>query len=297
MTSLLAKLKSQISGIRENEALAPYTSFGLGGPAKFFYCANNNAQVQKAAQIARKLDIATFILGSGTNILVSDAGFDGLVIKMENSIITIDGSTVNAESGAKLQKVIRETISHHLSGMEFLLGIPGTIGGAVAGNVGTPTTWIDKVISEIEIIDTSNHVKIIPKSQCDFSYRFSRFKYSENEIILGAKFQLEGLGQKEIQANVQSFLDKEAHQPVNNQCAGSIFKNPRGEKAWQLIDKVGLRGKKIGGAQVSNEHANFIVNLGTARSEDVVILISYIKEHVRDRLGTQLQEEIKYIGF
>ena len=291
------QLKKQISGIRENEALAPYTSFGIGGPAKFFYYARNNTQVQKAVQTARKLGIATFILGSGSNILVSDAGFDGLVIKMENNKIIIDKTFVHAESGAKLQKVIRDSISHHLTGMEFLLGIPGTIGGAVAGNAGTPSQWIDNIITEVEFIDASDGIKHIPKSQCDFSYRFSRFKYSETEIILGAKFQLKTSSQKEIQANVQSFLDKRAHQPANKQCAGSIFKNPTGEKAWKLIDKVGLRGKKIGGAQVSNEHTNFIFNVGSARAEDVVILISYIKEQVRDQLGIQLQEEIEYIGF
>ena len=291
------QLKKQISGIRENEALSQYTSFGIGGPARLFYSARNNAQITKAIKAARKLNVETFILGSGSNILVSDGGFNGLVIKMENSTITFDDSTVYAESGVKLQKVIRETISHHLSGMEFLLGIPGTVGGAVSGNAGTPTTGIDSIISEVEVIDMSNIVKTIPKSQCDFSYRSSRFKYSETEIILGARFQLQSLSQKEIQTKVQSFLDKRAHQPVNERCTGSIFKNPPGEKAWQLIEKVGLRGKKIGDAQVSSKHTNFIVNLGTARAEDVVILISYIKEQVRDQLGIQLQEEIKYVGF
>lgn len=297
--SIEKKLRAALPTLETQVTLAPYTSFKIGGPAEFFISAKTNKEFIKAITTARTLGIKYFILGNGTNILVADRGVSGLVIKQDNTTISYDGLIVHAESGVKLQKLIRDTITHNLTGMEFLMGIPGTIGGGVAGNVGTPRKgeWLDERIISVSILDAGNAVHEIPKSECDFKYRYSRFKYSETEIILAATFQLQEASQEEIQKKVRDFLDKRSHQPVHLPCAGSIFKNPPGKKSWQLIDEAGLRGKQIGGARVSDEHTNFIVNTGTARAEDVVILISYIKQQVRDQLGEQLQEEIRYIGF
>jgi UDP-N-acetylmuramate dehydrogenase len=246
---------------------------------------------------ARELGVNFFILGSGSNILIADKGFDGLVIKMENRGVNIAGARLVAESGAMLQKVIRDAIAKNLTGLEFLIGIPGTMGGGIAGNVGTSREWIGEKIESVTILDAENEQTVVPKSQCDFSYRFSRFKYNDKEIILAATFLLDTAPQDVIQRNIRHYLDRRTQQPVNQPCAGSIFKNPEGKKAWQLIDQVGLRGKRIGGAKISEEHANFIINTGNAKADDVVILISLIKQQARDELGIQLQEEIKYIGF
>lgn len=292
-----AKMKSKLPGLQRDELLAPYTSFKIGGPAKYFFVARDVLAVAKAVKSAREMSVPFFILGSGSNILVADKGFDGLVIKMENRTITFQDTVVTAESGASLQKAIRESISKHLTGLEFLIGIPGTIGGGVAGNVGTPVRWIGEKISEVEVLNARNEVEIVPRTQCDFSYRSSRFKYSDTEIILAATFHLERSSQAVIQANIEEGLQKRAHQPSNKPSAGSVFKNPGEKKAWQLIEQVGCRGKQMGGAKVSDEHANFIINTGSATAEDIVILISYIKQQVRDELGIQLQEEIKYVGF
>ncbi|MDP2683695.1 MAG: UDP-N-acetylmuramate dehydrogenase [bacterium] len=286
-----------LTGIVEKEVLAPYTSFKIGGPAKYFFVAKSNKDVIKAIKIAKENEINYFILGNGSNILVSDKGFDGLVIKMENTSIEIKDEFVTAEAGVKVQKLIRETITNNLSGLEYLIGIPGTLGGGVAGNIGTPNLWIDKNLVEVYILNSKNMEETLLKSQCDFSYRYSRFKNNDQEIILGAKFKLLKSNQKLIQQNVKEFLSKRIHQPVNQPCAGSIFKNPEDHKSWQLIDEVKLRGKRIGGAKVSEEHSNFIINTGKATAEDVVVLISLIKQQVRDKLGIQLNEEIKYIGF
>ncbi|XOU94814.1 MAG: UDP-N-acetylmuramate dehydrogenase [Candidatus Kerfeldbacteria bacterium] len=291
------KLKEKLPNLKKGEILAPYTSFKIGGPAKYFFVAHNNEDVLNAINIARKLEVAFFILGNGSNILVSDHGFNGLVIKMENNDIKFKGDTVYAEAGVKVQKLIRESITHSLTGFEFLMSIPGTIGGGIVGNIGTPTEWIDKTIIEVEILNRKNKKEIIPKSQCDFSYRFSRFKYSSDDVILGAKFQLRKASQTIIQEKVKNFLGNRSHQPIIDPCAGSIFKNPEGKKTWQLVDEVDMRGKVIGGAKVSDDHSNFIINKGKATAEDVVVLISLIKQQVRDKLGVQLQEEIKYIGF
>ncbi len=293
------KLTKALPTIERDVVLAPFTSFKIGGPAEFFYSAKKNDEFIKAIITARTLGIPYFILGNGSNILIADKGITGLVIKQDNNTITYDETRVYAESGVKLQKLIRDAISHSLTGLEFLMGIPGTIGGGVAGNVGTPREgeWINERIISVTMLDGENQVHDIPRAECDFKYRSSRFKYSNSEIVLGALFQLETASQKEIQEKVKTFLDKRSHQPIHLPCAGSIFKNPPGKKSWQLIDEVGLRGKQIGGARVSDEHTNFIVNVGNARAEDVVILISYIKQQVRDNLGVQLQEEIRYVGF
>ncbi len=297
--TIFQKIQKALPAVEANVPLAPYTTFKIGGPAQYFVSAANNKEFVAAVRLVRQLHLPYFILGNGSNILVSDSGFSGLVIKQDNNAIRYHDTTVIAESGVKLQKLIRDTIAHHLTGLEFLMGIPGTVGGGVAGNVGTPRRgeWIDEHLVSVEIINAQSTVESVPKAECNFDYRFSRYKYSETEIIISATFELATAPQADIQAKVKSFLDNRSHQPIQLPCAGSVFKNPPGKKSWQLIDEAGLRGKKIGGAQVSEEHANFIVNTGDATAEDVVILISYIKQQVRDQLGVQLQEEIRYVGF
>lgn len=297
MSNPSEQLKKRIPQLQSNIVLAPFTSFKIGGPAKFFYIARTNHDAIHAITTARNLNVPFFILGNGTNILIADHGFDGLVIKMENRNVIFQGTVVYAESGVALQKLIREAIAKNLSGLEHCIGIPGTVGGGVVGNVGTPTEWIDSVITFVEIINASNGNEQIPRSQCDFSYRLSRFKYSKTEVVLGAQFHLRNESPTRIQQKVNQYLNKRAHQPSTHPSAGSTFKNPPQKKAWQLIDAAGLRGKQIGGAKVSSEHSNFIINTGSATAEDVVVLISLIKQQVRDKLGTQLQEEIRYIGF
>ncbi len=297
MTDILDRLNLKLHDVSTNVPLAQYTTFKIGGPAQYFFMAKNDQNVIDAVLLAKELAVPYFLLGSGSNILVSDQGFAGLVIKMENRNVTIDNNIVTAEAGAKLQKVVRQAISSSLTGMEFLIGIPGTIGGAISGNVGTHSQWIQHIIKKVKIVNGSGEVEIVPKSKCDFSYRYSRFKHTENEIVLSGEFELDIASQKEIQENVSNHIDKKSLQPASEACAGSIFSNPPNEKSWQVIDKVGLRGKQIGGARVSEKHSNFIVNIGNATAEDVVVLISLIKQQVRDQLGIQLREEIKYIGF
>jgi len=297
MDSQEQKFISKLPSLEKNVILATYTSFKIGGPAKYFFVAKSNDDVIKAIKTAKEFNIIFFILGGGSNILVSDKGFDGLIIKMENQKIEIKDNLIYVESGMPLQKLLRKAIEHSLSGLEFLISIPGTVGGAIAGNTGTPKEWIGQKIIKVTVLNTEEEIKEIPKSQCDFFYRYSRFKYDDKSIILSAEFQLEKASPTHIQGLVNEYLGKRKNQPTKYPSAGSIFKNPEGQKAWQLIEEAGLRGKKIGGAKVSEEHANFIINTGKAKADDIVILISYIKQQVRDKLGFQLQEEIKYVGF
>ena len=299
MSEVYQELQSQLGEVSQNEKLAPFTSFKIGGPAQYFFSAKTNEDLIKSVKLAISLSIKYFILGNGSNILISDKGFPGLVIKQDNMKISYDGTLVTAASGVRLQKLVRDVVEHNLTGLEYLIGIPGTIGGGVAGNVGTPQEgqWISENIVSVEILDSSREISEITKASCDFSYRNSRFKKVDNELIVSAKFELRKSTRSSIDENIKNFLRKRSHQPINLPCAGSIFRNPAEKKSWKLIDDAGLRGKKIGGAQVSEEHTNFIVNAGDATAEDVVILISYIKQQIRDKYHIQLQEEIKYIGF
>lgn len=297
MENITEKLKKELPNIKFNEILAPYTTFKIGGPAKYFLEAKSNDEVVKAFKLVRELNIKFFILGKGSNILVSDSGFDGLVIKMENQNLEIKDNIIIAESGLPLQKLLRKTIENNLTGLEFIVGIPGTVGGAISGNAGSKKEWIGQKVEKVTFLDLENNIKEIPKSQCDFSYRYSRFKNNDKDIILSAEFKLEKASQNNIQKLVSKYLEQRKKQPIKYPNAGSIFKNPPEKPAWQLIDEAGLRGKKIGGAKISEEHSNFIINTGKAKADDVVILISLIKQQVRDKLGVQLQEEIKYIRF
>lgn len=297
MDQIYKKLKGKLNTVTKDVVLAPFTTFKIGGPAKYFFIAKNNEDIVKSVKISREIGLNFFILGGGSNILVSDKGFDGLVIKIQNSQISIKANIVNAESGSLLQKLIQFTLKNKFSGLEHLVGIPGTVGGGIAGNVGTPDKWIDHNLIDVDFLNSEGDLEKVTKSQCDFSYRFSRFKYNTQDIILSARWELTPSSDKNLNSSVKKFLESRGKQPVNYPCAGSIFKNPPGEKAWQLVEKIGLRGKQIGGAKISDEHSNFIINVNNATAEDVVILISFVKQQVRDNLGIQLQEEIKYIGF
>lgn len=297
MDNIEEKIENELPDIIFDEILAPYTTFKIGGPAKYFFEAKSSDDVVKAVKLARLLNLKYFILGSGSNILISDFGFDGLVIKMENQNLEIKDEKIFTESGMPLQKLIRKAIEKNLSGLEFCIGIPGTVGGAVAGNAGTKKEWIGSKIEKVTVLDFEEKIKEIPKSQCDFSYRYSRFKNNDKDIILSVQIKLQKSSQEVIQKLVKKYLKLRKNQPFKYPNIGSIFKNPPEKLAWQLIDEAGLRGKKIGRAKVSDEHTNFIINTGNAKADDVVILISYIKQQVRDKFGVQLQEEIKYVGF
>ncbi|MFA5134708.1 MAG: UDP-N-acetylmuramate dehydrogenase [Patescibacteria group bacterium] len=291
------KLKKSLPGIRDDILLSDYTTFHVGGPASLFYIAKTNYELMKAVTSARQNGVAFFIIGGGSNILVSDKGFEGLVIKAENSGIAIDGYTIIAESGALLQKVVRKALEYNLSGMEFLISIPGSLGGAIVGNAGTSEQWISSIVNSVDIMQQDGTLILYQKSQCDFSYRLSRFKGSNVSTVLTVRLTLHRDDPAAIQRRISVHLEKRKYQPKVQGSIGSIFKNTPTEKAWEVIDRAGLRGKKIGGAQVSRDHANYIINTGNATAEDIVILVSYIKQQVRDQFGIQLQEEFEYVGF
>lgn len=315
-------VKKLLKNVKKNIPLAQYTSFKIGGPAKYFYVAKDKDEVKKALRVVKDLKILYYILGNGTNILVSDKGFDGIVIKAQDTSFKIEGDYIIAGCGISIGKMVNESVKAGLTGLEWLVGIPGSIGGGIYGNAGAFGHAVGEKIEKIEILDPKDlSTKWINREECKFSYRDSAFKES-SYIILEARFKLEEGDKEKSKEMVKDYTKKRGHHPVKYPSAGSVFKNPlieRNQKAFEkisakfpeaekfketgkipagwLIEEYGLCGKKIGGAMISKEHGNFIVNTGGAKATDVIMLISLIKQKIRVNFGIQLEEEIQYVGF
>jgi len=306
--------------IREKVLLKDYTTFKIGGPARYFFVAKNKEDLKNAILWAKKKRLPFFILGVGSNVLFSDKGFNGLVIKLQNTQYEIRNTKVVAEAGVPLQKLVLETAKKGLSGLENLAGIPGTLGGAIWGNAGAFGREIGDLVEEVKILQIANgklQIVNFKKEDCKFGYRESIFKRKENWIILEAILRLKKGRKKEIEEKIKEILRlRKEKQPLEFPSAGSVFKNVPIEKvpkeirekfkekikngflpAGVLIEAVGLKGFQIGGAKISEKHANFIVNVGGAKASDVKELIKKIKKEVKKKFKIQLEEEIKLVGF
>lgn len=291
-----------IPNLQENVPLAPYTTFKIGGPAKYFVVVKTSDEMVQAVKEATAANIQWIVLGGGSDVLVSDKGFDGLVIKSELREVEMDEETgeVRVGSGVLLSALIPKTMNAGLAGLEYAIGVPATVGGAVWANLGARGSDIAQWLTSVTVLTPEGEKKILTNEDCAFAYRDSIFKH-EKYIILDATFQLTKTDKKITFAKMKELADlRKDTQDVGAQCAGCVFQNPTDQTdvaAAKLIDDLGLKGKTIGGAKVSDIHANFIINTGDATADDVVQLISYIKQQVRDKKGIQLHEEIEYIGF
>src|SRR3989339_111232 len=285
--------------LEHNVKLAPYTTFKIGGAAKYFVIVKNKEELVTAVAEAQKNKEQWFILGGGSDILVADSGFNGLVIKSELKQVNFDlkEEQVRAESGVRLNQLITSCLQKELSGLEFAIGVPATVGGATWANLGARGQELQNYFLSAQVIDVQGNTRVIKKKDCAFGYRDSIFKH-QKFIILEVLFQLRQEEKAKIQQAIKQLTDlRQTTQDLSSFSAGCVFKNPTDQTtvpAAKLIDDLDLKGKKIGGAQISSKHANFIINTGTATAEDVIMLISYIKQQVRDKCGVQLQEEIEY---
>ncbi|MCX6725997.1 MAG: UDP-N-acetylmuramate dehydrogenase [Candidatus Shapirobacteria bacterium] len=284
----------ELTGVGENQILAGYTTFKIGGVADWFYQVKNETDLIKAISFCRKQKIPFFILGGGSNLLVSDKGFRGMVIKMENEMIKVDNEKIIVESGSSLARLIKIAMENSLSGLEFLAGIPGTVGGSIVGNAGAWQENFSDKIKRVKILDGKDQVKWFNQEDCQFSYRQSRFKKSK-EIILAVEIELKKAKQKDISQKISDNLKKRKNQP-QEPSAGSIFINPKPNSASDLIENCGLKGVKRGGAEISDKHANFIVNRDGAKAKDVLELISLAKQQVKEKFGIDLKTEIFFLG-
>jgi len=292
-------MKFKNIAVQNNIPLAPFTTFKIGGPAKYFLRAKSIAEALEGIKEAEKNNIPIFILGGGSNVLVSDKGFAGLVIKVEIGGVEITDNTVKAGAGLPLSSVIRQVVGKGLAGLEFATGVPASVGGAVWANLGCRGSEISSVLQECTVSDRQGNVQTFSQDDCQFQYRDSIFKH-QPLVVLDATFKLlsgDAALLRRLMVELSNLKKKE--QNVGEDTAGCTFRNPPGapKTAAQYIDELGLKGFRIGDAMVSTTHANFILNVGHATADQVVQLVSYIKQQVRDKAGVQLMEEIEYIGF
>jgi UDP-N-acetylmuramate dehydrogenase len=285
---------------RKRVSLKRYTSFKIGGKAKYFITVRKIEKLIEAVKIARELKIRFVLIGGGSNILFDSRGFDGLVIRNKCEGIRIrKGGFVEALSGTSLKKLIKKCSAHSLEGLENLYGIPGTVGGAIFGNAGAYGSSISDFLEEVEILDLNGERKVLKKEEIQFGYRDSQFKRN-GSIILKARFRLRKGKRKEIIEKIQEVWRKRREKIPPFPCAGSFFKNilkEDGKKipAGELIEKAGLKGFRIGDACVWREHANFIINLGRADSSQILSLAEKIKSEVKEKFGFELEEEVIFI--
>ncbi|MCD6096845.1 UDP-N-acetylmuramate dehydrogenase [bacterium] len=307
--------------IQRNVSLASLTTFKIGGSAEYFVRALNLEILKQSLIWAKEKKLPFFILGGGSNILVSDKGFSGLVIKNELKKLEKRGDIIIAGSGVFLSEFLEFALVNELSGGEFLVGIPGTLGGAVFANAGLSNQFISNLVQSVYFLDYhSLKIRCYLNKDCDFSYRYSCFQEKQG-VITQIELKMKNSSQDKIKALMAEYRQKRANLP-SLPSAGCVFKNINLKEippsslekikkefgfpeefckkgvlpvSW-LLDRMGFKGKTIGKAQVSQKHANFIVNLGGATADDVLILISLIKQKVRTKFGLQLCEEIVYLA-
>lgn len=294
----LADIRSICRGeVRENEPLSRHTSLGVGGPADLFLIPADRADVIALMAMLAPMGIPHLTLGAGFNVLVRDGGFRGAVLSLERlkgmHFMPADGC-ISAEAGTGLIQLVRFAEQQGMSGLEFLNGIPGTVGGAVAVNAGAHGAAILDRVEALTTL-TGGRTTIRNRAELEFGYRHLRLE--PGEIVLEALFRLEPGSREEIAKRIEACLEhRRTAQKVPFPSAGSFFKNLPGRQAWQLIDQAGLRGATVGGAQVAEQHANFLVNRGGATAADFLQLATMIKNKVKETTGVELEEEVRIVG-
>mgnify|MGYP006273226183 FL=1 len=290
---------NQIEGLRliKDQPLCEYTSFEVGGPARLFLIPKNPAAAQKSFQLINKNNLACLILGAGSNLVVADQGFDGAVLYTgELTNVEIDNTTLKAQVGVALSDLAEETINASLTGFEFASGIPGSLGGALYMNAGAYGGEMKDVVSEITVITPQGDKKVLTSSEINLGYRQSILQ-EKDYLALEATIELTQGKKAVIKDKIEELTDKRwAKQPMEMPSAGSMFKRPENHYASALIDEAGLKGTRVGDAQVSTKHAGFVVNLGSATAQDIKDLVAIIKEKIYEEYGVELETEPRFIG-
>jgi len=316
------KILKNLVGIRTNVLLKNYTTYKIGGVAKYFFVAKNVESLLSALKASKESKSPVFILGGGSNLLISDKGFRGIVIKINMQDVEFLGDKVTVGAGESLAKLAHSTASKGLSGLEWAAGIPGaTVGGSIYGHAQAFGVRISDAVESVQAINSKTlELKNFTKEQCRFSLKNSIFKKNKNLIIVSAVLKFKQADPKEIKNKIDEFLVyRKTKHPVNFPSAGSTFVNPEikiknkkllekylelkefNEKgtipAGYLIAKCGLAGKKIGNAKIAEQHANFIINLGEAKAKDVLALMNLAKTKVKKTFGINLETEVQFVGF
>lgn len=283
--------------IKIDEKLSQYVNFKVGGPADILVTPRNKEQIIKTVKLCKENNIPFYVIGNGSNLLVKDGGFRGLVISLTKvNNITIDGERINAECGAMLKQVSDKAVENSLTGFEFACGIPGTVGGAVFMNAGAYNGEIAQVIESADVINENGDIVTLTNKELDLGYR-SSIVMKKGYVVLSAVFKLEKGAIKSIKDLVADLTDKrESKQPLEYPSAGSTFKRPEGYFAGKLIQDAGLKGYSIGGAAISEKHSGFVINKGGATAKDILDLIHHIQDEVKSQFGVELHTEVRIIG-
>lgn len=300
LETLLKNLNINNSNIFLNEPMKKYTSFKVGGPAECLIKVETQNEIQEVLKFVNKNKIPFTIVGNGTNILVSDNGIKGIVLKINinNLKITELNNTIEIIVGAgfKLSILAQELLKKNISGFEELSGIPGTIGGAIKMNAGAHGREFKDIVENVKVMDYKGNIKNLNKKDLKFSYRHSIF-LEENYIILEAKLRLEKGIKEQIKNKMNQYKSyRKEKQPIEYPSAGSTFKRGEDFITAKLIDEAGLKGYKIGDAEVSTKHAGFIINIGSATSKDILALIEYVKNTIKEKFKKEIELEIEVIG-
>jgi UDP-N-acetylmuramate dehydrogenase len=287
-------LKDLRGKVKINEPLSRHTTFRIGGKAKYFIEPGDAKDLKLLLERRKKYKVPLWVIGAGSNLLVGDNGLDGIVVKLSSSgfrKIRFHDGFLEVGAGVLLSTLTKTVCNLNLSGCEFLVGIPGTVGGALTMNAGTKDKEIGVLVEDVTLMDYNANTLVMDKKRIRFGYRWSNLsKY----IILKARLRLVKENKKDIQSRMEAYLDyRRSAQDLFFSSAGCIFKNPKGLSAGWLIDSCGFKGKHFGDAQVSCKHANFIINKGRASAQDVWGLINCIRGKVKDKFNIDLEPEIK----
>jgi UDP-N-acetylmuramate dehydrogenase len=283
--------------LERSRPLADLTSFRIGGPADLFVTVESEEELQFAIGAARRANAAVFCLGAGTNLLVSDRGMRGLVVRLGEGMcrIDIDGTHVVAGAAAQFRALVETAVERGLAGLEFGEGIPGTVGGGLVMNAGAFGGEIAKVVTVVHGVTRAGELRALTPEEVNFAYR--RTALPAGFVITRVEFELTTGDREQLRSRVREIhARRAARQPCGIPNAGSIFKNPPGNFAGRLLEGAGLKGARMGGAAFSDQHANFIVNLGGARADDVRALIELARDKVRQHSGISLEPEVKLVG-
>jgi len=286
-------------GVRGNEPLARHSQFGVGGPAQWFITTRDAGVLAEVLRRCADSGVSVTMLGAGSNTLISDEGIDGLVIRHnDRSLRVVDERTIELGAGCMMPRVALDCATRGLAGVEFGIGVPGTLGASVYGNAGAFGTEMADVLVDCTSLDPHGEPLTLTAAECDFGYRRSRFKEDlSGNVVVSARVRVHADDPGRVRERTEAIqAQRKASQPYGIRSLGSVFKNPPDDRAGRLIEAAGLKGRRSGGAQISPKHANFIVNVDHATAADVLTLVRVAHDSVQEQFGVDLEREIIVLG-